>query len=144
MHSPGVSVEIFCWGSRAYIMWISKGSKQILQSCFIEIQNKFSNVWGALDPQAKFHQGPIGFTRALGPKLLGEAWQSPPGAYIKICWWRRLLKSFLIETRTHSSYKYHGCWWPDNSRNQCISKHGFQLVGLEDSSLSIRGWTCDV
>ena len=65
----GLSVDIFCWGSGAPTIWISKGPQQNLMGPFIEIHYQLSNFGGPLGPQAKFHKGPIGFSGARGPYL---------------------------------------------------------------------------
>ena len=65
----GLSVDIFCWGSGAPTIWISKGPQQNLEGPFIEIHYQLSNFGGPLGPQAKFHKGPIGFSGARGPYL---------------------------------------------------------------------------
>ena len=65
----GLSVDIFCWGSGAPTIWISKGPKQNLKGPSIEIHYQFSNLGGPLGPQTKFHKGPIGFSGARGPYL---------------------------------------------------------------------------
>ena len=48
----------FCWGSGAPTIWISKGLKQSLKGTSLEIHYQFSNFWGPLGPQTKFHKGP--------------------------------------------------------------------------------------
>ena len=58
-------VDIFCWGSRAFTMWISKGSKQILEGPSIEIHYRFSNFRGPTG----FHKVPTGFSGAQGGRF---------------------------------------------------------------------------
>ena len=40
------------------------------------------------------------------------------------------------KTKTHLFYKYHGCWWPGNTKSLDISGHCFALVHPEYSSFS--------
>ena len=68
-----LSVDIFCWGSRAPTIWTSKGPKQNLKDPSIEIHHQFSNFGCSIGPSGKFHKGPIGFSGARGGPYL-QAW----------------------------------------------------------------------
>ena len=63
----GLLVDIFCWGSEAPTIWISRGPKQNLKGPSIEIYYQFSNFGGPLGPQAKILQGPHWIFRSPGP-----------------------------------------------------------------------------
>ena len=60
-------VDIFCGGSGAPTIWISMGPKQNLMGPPLKYITNSPILWGPLGPQAEFHKGPIGFSRALGP-----------------------------------------------------------------------------
>ena len=73
------------------------------------------------------------------------------------CWFIRLVTRMLkfscqIDLRKHNQYvciylqvstlrwnQCHGCWWPGNTRNQCINSHATDPVSSEYPSLSNRG-----
>ena len=65
--STGLSVDLFCWGSGAPTIWISKGPKQNLKGPSIEIHYQFSNFGGSIGPPGKISQGPHWIFRGPGP-----------------------------------------------------------------------------
>ena len=73
--NAGLSVDIFCWGSGAPTIWISKGPKQNLKGPSIEIHYQFSNFGGSIGPPGKISQGPHWIFRGPGPLPPG-----PPSA----------------------------------------------------------------
>ena len=69
--NTGLSVDMFCWGSGAPTIWISKGPKQNLKGPSIEIQlhYQFSNFRRSIGPSSKISQGPHWIFRGPGPYL---------------------------------------------------------------------------
>ena len=65
----GLSVDIFCWGSRALTIGISKDPS-------IDIHCQFSNFGGSIGPSGNISQGPHRIFRGLGPLSPGprEPW----------------------------------------------------------------------
>ena len=85
--NTGLLVDIFCWGSRAPTIWISKGPKQNLKGPSIEIHYQFSNFGGSIGPSGKISQGPHWILRGPGPLPPGprEPWNTLfLGKYIEI------------------------------------------------------------
>ena len=62
-----------------------QGPEQNLKSPSIEIHYQFANFGRSIGPQAKFHKGPIGFSRAQGPYLQALESQVYILLYIKAC-----------------------------------------------------------
>ena len=91
LFTPGLSVDIFCWGSGAPTIWISKGPKQNLKGPSIEIHYQFSNFWGSIGPSGKISQGPHWIFR--GPPYL-RAPESP--GYIHDNWHHIVFISMAI------------------------------------------------
>ena len=65
----GLSVDIFCSGSRASNIGISKGPKQNLKGSCIEIHYRFSNFGWSIGPSGKISQGPHCIFRGSGPYI---------------------------------------------------------------------------
>ena len=79
----GLSVDIFCWGSEAPTIWISKGPKQNLKGPSIEIYYQFSNFGGSIGPSGKILQGHHWIFRGPGPLPPGprEPWKCSKHPY---------------------------------------------------------------
>ena len=65
----GLSVDIFCWGSRPPPFEFPRAQSKIWRVPTLKHITNSPILWGPLGPQAKFHKGPIGFSGAWGPYL---------------------------------------------------------------------------
>ena len=63
----GIPLDIFCWGSEAPAIWISKGPTQNLKDPSIEIHYQFSNFAGSIALKENFTRVPLDFQ---GPRAL--------------------------------------------------------------------------
>ena len=111
---PGLSVDIFCWGSGGPTIWLSKGPKQNLKGPYIEIDAISPKFFGSIGPSSKISQGLHWIFR--GPGRL------PPGPR----------KPWV--THSNNSYFRHQAWMCLNT--SCI----VFFIFFSQGRLAIRCW----